>query len=125
MKNRYRIGFWDADSLENAFAYVGSDWNEGIDPWEFGANYNPSEAEPMLRGSVFSDRGVYRLGEEVHFKAVLRQNTATGVRLLPSGTPIVISVRDSENRAVGAWRKSPMSTVQTSPPNRCSSSRAT
>jgi ATP-dependent helicase/DNAse subunit B len=25
LKNRYRIGFWDADSLENAFAYVGSD----------------------------------------------------------------------------------------------------
>ena len=24
-KTRYRIGFWDADSLENAFAYVGSD----------------------------------------------------------------------------------------------------
>jgi len=24
-KNRNRIGFWDADSLENAFAYVGSD----------------------------------------------------------------------------------------------------
>ena len=25
LKSRYRIGFWDADSLENAFAYVGSD----------------------------------------------------------------------------------------------------
>jgi hypothetical protein len=25
LKTRYRIGFWDADSLENAFAYVGSD----------------------------------------------------------------------------------------------------
>jgi ATP-dependent helicase/DNAse subunit B len=25
LKHRYRIGFWDADALENAFAYVGSD----------------------------------------------------------------------------------------------------
>lgn len=25
LKSRYRIGFWDADELENAFAYVGSD----------------------------------------------------------------------------------------------------
>ena len=24
LKQRYRIGFWDADALENAFAYVGS-----------------------------------------------------------------------------------------------------
>jgi alpha-2-macroglobulin len=81
-------------------AYVGSDWNEGIRPWEFSLPYNIREAEPMLRGSVFTDRGVYRLGEEVHFKAVLRQNTPTGVRLLPTGTPVVISIRDSENRAI-------------------------
>jgi len=27
LKSRYHIGFWDADSLENAFAYVGSDLN--------------------------------------------------------------------------------------------------
>ena len=25
LKNRHRIGFWDADALENAFAYVGSE----------------------------------------------------------------------------------------------------
>ena len=25
LKSRYRIGFWDADALENAFAYVGSE----------------------------------------------------------------------------------------------------
>jgi len=25
LKSRYRVGFWDADSLENTFAYVGSD----------------------------------------------------------------------------------------------------
>src|SRR4029077_16897671 len=25
LKRRYRIGFWDADALENAFAYVGSE----------------------------------------------------------------------------------------------------
>ena len=64
-------------------AYVGSDWNEGIEPWDFGTAFNLAEAEPLLRGTVFSDRGVYRLGEEVHFKAILRQNTPDGIRLLP------------------------------------------
>ncbi len=29
LKLRYRIGFWDADALENAFAYVGSDLSVG------------------------------------------------------------------------------------------------
>ena len=41
-----------------------------------------SEADPLLRGTVFTDRGVYKLGEEVHFKAVLRSNTPDGIRLL-------------------------------------------
>ena len=81
-------------------AYVGSNWNEGIEPWDFGVNFNRSEAEPMLRGTVFSDRGVYRLGEEVHFKAILRQNTPSGIRLLNRGTPVFISLRDSQYRVV-------------------------
>ncbi len=68
-------------------AYVGSDWNEGISPWEFGTGLNLRESDPMLRGSVFSDRGVYRLGEEIHFKTVLRLNAPDGVKLLPNGTP--------------------------------------
>jgi len=55
-------------------AYVGSDWNEGILPWSFGLPLDLRQAQPMLRGTVFSDRGVYRLGEDVHFKAILRHN---------------------------------------------------
>ena len=81
-------------------AYVGSNWNEGIEPWDFGVHFNRSEAEPMLRGTVFSDRGVYRLGDEVHFKAILRQNTPSGIRLLNRGTPVFISLRDSQYRVV-------------------------
>ncbi len=59
-------------------AYVGSDWNEGILPWEFDTDVNLNEREPLLRGSVFTDRGVYRLGEAVQFKAILRQNAPDG-----------------------------------------------
>ena len=81
-------------------AYVGSDWNEGVSPWDFGLRFNLQEASPLLRGTVFTDRGVYRLGEEVHFKAVLRENSAAGVRLLPAGTPVLLSVRDSQDRVV-------------------------
>jgi alpha-2-macroglobulin len=100
-RNRYdRFQFLVTAEKDGDIAYVGSDWNEGIEPWAFGTAYNPNQADPMLRGSIFTDRGVYRLGEEVHFKAVLRHNTPTGVRLLAAGTPVVISIRDSEDRAV-------------------------
>ena len=81
-------------------AYVGSDWQEGIRPWEFGNYTDLHQADPMLRGSVFTDRGVYKLGEEIHLKAILRHDTANGIKLLPEGTPVEVSVRDSQSREV-------------------------
>jgi uncharacterized protein YfaS (alpha-2-macroglobulin family) len=81
-------------------AYVGSDWNEGISPWEFGTRYDVMEADPQLRGTVFVDRGVYKLGEEVHFKAIVRADTPDGMQLLPAGTTIDISVMDPQNQNV-------------------------
>jgi uncharacterized protein YfaS (alpha-2-macroglobulin family) len=76
-------------------AYVGSDWNEGLTPWEFGVRYDVSESEPQLRGTVFADRGVYKLGEEVHFKLVVRADTPAGMQLLAPGSSVDVVVRDS------------------------------
>ncbi|MBK5258401.1 MAG: Ig-like domain-containing protein [Thermoanaerobaculia bacterium] len=81
-------------------AYVGSDWNEGITPWEFNANFTPDEALPLLRGTIFTDRGVYKLGEEVNAKLVVRSDTPTGMQLLPSGTKISVALRDSQNKEI-------------------------
>ncbi|HET7705847.1 MAG TPA: alpha-2-macroglobulin family protein [Thermoanaerobaculia bacterium] len=82
-------------------AYVGSDWNEGITPWELGVNFDINEADPLLRGTVFSDRGVYKLGEEVHAKVVIRSDTpAAGMQLLPAGTRVEVLLRDSQNKDV-------------------------
>ena len=91
-------------------AYVGSDWNEGVAPWAFGLTLDLREARALLRGSVFADRGVYRLGEEVHFKAVLRSDTPAGVAPLAAGTAVEIVVKDTQGQEVdkrtvtiGAW----------------------
>ena len=81
-------------------AYAGSDWNDGILPWEYGINLDLDEADPLLRGTVFTDRGVYKLGEDVQFKAILRSNTPGGIKMLPEGTPVSIAVRDSRNKVV-------------------------
>src|SRR5262245_3586915 len=99
-ENWWKFAFVVTAEKDGDIAYVGSNWNEGINPWDFGTGVNLHEASPMLRGSVFTDRGVYRLGEEVRFKAILRQNTPTGIRLLPVGTPVFLTVRDSQNRLI-------------------------
>ena len=79
-------------------AYVGSDWTEGLTPWEFGLRTDLGESQTLLRGTVFTDRGVYRLGEEVHFKAILRTDAGRGVQLLPAGTPVTLTTTDARGR---------------------------
>ena len=91
-------------------AYVGSDWTEGITPWDFGTNWNLVEADPQLRGTIFADRGVYKLGEEVHLKAVVRADEADGMKLAPAGTELEVTIKDSHGSDIdtltiplGAW----------------------
>jgi alpha-2-macroglobulin len=91
-------------------AYVGSDWNEGILPWDFETRYDLSEADPQLRGKVFADRGVYKLGEEVHFKLIARADTPDGMKLLAPGSKVQVTLRDSHSNEIdtrtldiGAW----------------------
>ena len=81
-------------------AYTGSDWNDGVLPWDFGLDFDLDESEALLRGTVFSDRGVYKLGEEVHFKAVLRSNTPQGIRMIPEGTNVQVTVTDARDKVV-------------------------
>ncbi len=81
-------------------AYVGSDWNEGIAPWAFGLSLDLRESRELLRGTVFPDRGVYRLGEEVRVKVILRDDTPEGIRLLTAGTRADLAVKDSQGREV-------------------------
>jgi uncharacterized protein YfaS (alpha-2-macroglobulin family) len=81
-------------------AYATSDWNEGIGPYDFGMNFDLHEAQPLLRGTIFTDRGVYKPGEEVHAKVVLRSDTPKGMQLLSAGTAVEIVVTDSHSKEV-------------------------
>jgi uncharacterized protein YfaS (alpha-2-macroglobulin family) len=96
----WRFAFIVTAAKDGDVAYTGSDWNEGISPYEFGARYDLHEAQPLLRGTVFSDRGVYKLGEEIHVKAILRRDTPNGIQLIDRGTPLYVSVRDSRDKIV-------------------------
>lgn len=83
-------------------AYVASNWNSGISPFDFDlrSGFDLTEAVPLLRGTIFTDRGVYKLGEEVHAKAVLRSDTPSGMQLLPAGTQAEVVVMDSHDKEV-------------------------
>jgi uncharacterized protein YfaS (alpha-2-macroglobulin family) len=92
----WQLRFLVTAEKDGDVAYVASDWHDGVEPWTFGLSYDLEQAKPLLRGSVFADRGVYRLGEEVRFKAILRSDTARGMTLLPAGTSAEIVLLSSQ-----------------------------
>ncbi|HEX5216455.1 MAG TPA: MG2 domain-containing protein [Vicinamibacterales bacterium] len=96
----YKLSFVATAEKDGDLAYVNSDWNEGILPWEYDASFQLWESTDILRGSVFTDRGVYKPGEDVHFKAIVRADTPQGVRLLPAGQALDVVVRDNRGREI-------------------------
>ena len=63
-----------------AFAY--SDWNEGIQPWNFNLRAGQRSRGPITIHTIF-DRPLFRAGETVSMKHVARSPTGTGF-LIPS-----------------------------------------
>ena len=80
-------------------AFVASDWMSDPQPWRLGFQRQWSLAR-QLRGSVFTDRGVYRQGDVVRVKAVLRADDASGAALLAPDTPLTLLVHDSRGSEV-------------------------
>jgi uncharacterized protein YfaS (alpha-2-macroglobulin family) len=54
-------------------AYTASDWGTGIYPYRFGINYDWRAEPQRYEGVLFTDRNIYRLGDTVHVKCLLRE----------------------------------------------------
>ena len=63
------------------FAVTMGDWNQGLYPWSFGVPYSWNGAKSTKRGVLFTDRGIYRPGETAHFKGIIREVTAEGMKV--------------------------------------------
>ncbi|KAB2895748.1 MAG: hypothetical protein F9K40_15815, partial [Kofleriaceae bacterium] len=85
----------DADT-----AVVDGNWANGIQIWNFGVPEDRSGGKTMLRGFIQSDRGLYRPGEEVHFKGLVRELAAGKGPRVPSPAPVALEVTDSRGQTV-------------------------
>ena len=90
-----RPQLWVIVSKGDDLAYTCSDWQQGIEPYRFNIMYdwNP-EFEPW-QGRIFTDRGIYRTGERVEFKGILR-NRSGGDWVIRSAD-VYVRVYDSQN----------------------------
>ena len=81
-------------------AVVDGNWSNGIQIWNFAVDEAPSDAQVRIRGFIQSDRGLYRPGEEVHFKGLAREITAIRPPRVPAKQPVNVEVTDSRGQSV-------------------------
>lgn len=80
-------------------AVVSNLWNNGLEPWRFNLNYAYNPELDQFRTMLFSERGVYRPGETVYLKGIVRQ-MKNGAWALPDTVRGNLVVSDARGEAV-------------------------
>lgn len=81
-------------------AAVGSDWNTGINTYDFNL---PSQPETQdYYGNLYTDRAIYRPGQTVYFKGILRRDNDASYLLPTDVVTVPIKLRDENGREVFA-----------------------
>ncbi|MBD3374145.1 hypothetical protein GF406_03850 [candidate division KSB1 bacterium] len=79
--------------------YTASDWGTGIYPYRFGIDYEWNPKPEIMMGTIFSDRGLYRAGETVRLKGILREKRYDHLEI-PAGKKLRLSIRDPRGEIV-------------------------
>jgi alpha-2-macroglobulin len=90
---------WVVVQKEKDIAFTNSEWQEGIEPWQFNV---PQEWNPKLThvlGSVMTDRGLYKAGEKVLLKSIIRKREEKEWQI-PRGEKYVLSIRNPRDEEI-------------------------
>ncbi|MBC8042527.1 MAG: Ig-like domain-containing protein [Rhizobacter sp.] len=58
---------------DGQIAYTSNSYESGIQPYRFDLDYQPSYTPTTLRARIYTERGLYRAGETVFFKGVVKE----------------------------------------------------
>ncbi len=87
-----------AGSQGNQFGAVSTEWQNGLGPWDFNL---PSEfPAPEWQAYFYTDRPLYRPGQTVHWKGILRADDDAIYSVPPPGTKLDVTIRNSEGEAI-------------------------
>ncbi len=81
-------------------AVVDGNWANGIQLWNFGVSVDHEAKGSRIRGFIQSDRGIYRPGEKVHFKGLVREIRLGALPRVPRKRKVKIVVRDGRGAVV-------------------------
>ena len=86
---------------EGDVAAVSDQWESGIEPWRFdGVSYQWDPGKRTYRVYVYTDRPLYRPGQTVYFKAIVRSDDDGVYTQPPAGTDVKIKVSDWQDRVL-------------------------
>lgn len=77
----------------------GLDWQfQTVTPYSYNQSY--SRSQRRYQAYIYTERPIYRPGQTVNFKAVLRKDNDVKYQILPAGTPVKVNIRDGRNSLV-------------------------
>jgi len=80
-------------------AYASSDWGTGIEPYRFDISYEWNPEPIKKEGILFTDRNLYRAGETVHIKGLLREKKFSDWQP-PSVKQVRLKIHDSRGTLI-------------------------
>uniref|UniRef100_A0A7V3RHS4 Alpha-2-macroglobulin n=1 Tax=candidate division WOR-3 bacterium TaxID=2052148 RepID=A0A7V3RHS4_UNCW3 len=95
----YEPKFWLMVKKDEDVAVYSNRWNFGIDPWRFNIPYNWNIKPEEYGCYIFTEKGLYKNGETVHIKGILRKKKR-GEWILPDLTRVSFTVKNSRDEIV-------------------------
>ena len=98
---------WDgfiavATGPNGQFGVASSNWQDGISAWEFGV---PAGGDaPPYTGYLYTDRPIYRPGQTVYWKAIVRRDDDASYSLPAPGMPVTVTINDEQGNMVSQQR---------------------
>ncbi|MFN8458857.1 MAG: MG2 domain-containing protein [Anaerolineae bacterium] len=89
----------NADKPDDNFAIVVSNWTDGIDRYSFN-NVSVEDYQQPYNGHLYTDRKIYRPGQMVYFKGILRADDDAKYSLPTGSDPINMIITDSQGKEV-------------------------
>jgi len=77
---------------------VSSQWSEGLNPWEFGLRSALYQEE--YRGYLYTDRAIYRPGQAVHFKGIIRRDDDARYSIPTELSRVSVAISDDRGKTV-------------------------
>ncbi len=95
----YEPKFWITVSRGDDVAVYSNQWNFGIDPWRFDISYNWNIRSEEYGCYIFTEKGLYKSGETVHIKGILRKKRR-GEWILPDLSKVGFVVKNSRDEII-------------------------